>query len=1188
MRAAGQGGPECWQLNGLAGSERALVVARFFIQSQQPLVVVTSTPAASQQFAEDLAFFAAPRKLPVAVLPPPEALAGRLEDMPGNALRLRALYSLAASQAPSIAVTSVAGLLPRLMPRAILHKYSEWLVVGEEFPRDRLVEQLLACGYTATPLVEQPGDFCLRGGILDVFSPLYDDPLRLEYFGDELEKLRFFSAATQRTQQPVSEAEIIPVREVILPNSALPQLVTALQDLAARRNLSSDSVLALTERLQQEGFFKGFEAFGPLIYDHLESLPDYMPASTVFVLLEPGELQKQAEALLDQAWHTCRQHQAQGQLSLEPSAGFLDWRELEARLQQHPVLTVRHLAVEGGPGAEPDPTLTGPPDPGQPDPRPLPKPLVHRCCFEITSNRDLHDQLMQQQDRETLLTPLTDWLRQQQREGFFTLLLCRTRSQIERLELLLRPYGIQMEPYQPEAPGGLAFDSHRRVRGRLSIGQGHLSSGFVWEAEKLALITEDEIFGQKRRRPRHKPVPKTERLTFGDLQLGDLVVHREHGIGQYQGLMKLRVDGTTDDYLEIVYRGGDKLYLPVVRLNLIQKYLGVDDQPPTLDRMGGKTWARTRERVKQSVEKIAGELLKLYAARKTAPGVAYSYEDTYLRDFEASFAWEETPDQLRAINEVLADMATPVPMDRLICGDVGYGKTEVALRAAFVAVNFGKQVAVVVPTTVLAEQHFATFRERLKRYPIEVACLSRFRTRKEQNVLLERLQKGQVDIVIGTHRLLQKDVTFKDLGLVVLDEEHRFGVVHKEKLKQLRANVDVLALTATPIPRTLHMSMTGIRDMSIIATPPEERRSIITYICEYEPAIIASAIRQELQRQGQIFFVHNTIHTIEAQAARLKALVPEVRLDVAHARLSENALEKVMWRFMQHELDLLVCTTIIESGLDIPAANTIIINRADRFGLAQMYQLRGRVGRSGEQAYAYLIIPRESSLGRDAQKRLKVLMEHSDLGAGFQIAMNDLKIRGGGTILGASQSGHIAAVGYDMFLELMEEAIADLKGETRRETLEPEIHIPLNAYLPEDYIDDLDQRLLVYRRLAQTSRLNELADLKNELVDRFGALPPEASNLMLKMMLKILATAAAIKRLDLTEPYLFMTFSEAHLKNPLGLAHLLAQTDGRYTLTPEGVLKTELRRRRNPNSLLLEAKGILKEVEGIIMSNHEK
>jgi transcription-repair coupling factor (superfamily II helicase) len=666
-------------------------------------------------------------------------------------------------------------------------------------------------------------------------------------------------------------------------------------------------------------------------------------------------------------------------------------------------------------------------------------------------------------------------------------------------------------------------------------------------------------------------------LDLQDLKKDDLIVHVEHGIGRYDGLMKLKLDGLTNDFLVLLYKDGDKLYLPVDRMSMVQKYMGVEGIDPVIDKMGGTSWKRIKDRVKRSAEKIAGELLKLYAKRKFDKGFAFGSIDSSLRDFETGFEYEETPDQIKAIDDVLDDMYAKTPMERLVCGDVGYGKTEVALRASFLAVNNNKQVAILVPTTILAEQHYATFCKRYERNPINIACLSRFRSVRKQRQIVADLEAGRLDIVIGTHRLLQKDIAFKDLGLLILDEEQRFGVKHKEKLKNLKHNVDVLALTATPIPRTLHMSLVGMRDISIISTPPEFRQSIITYISEFDGALISEAIRKELRRQGQIFFVHNNIQTITKIAGQLQRLVPEVRLDIAHGRMEENALEQVMYRFLNKEFDMLVCTTIIESGLDIPSANTIIVNHADRFGLAQMYQLRGRVGRADEQAYAYLIIPHESLLTKDAQKRLKVLMEHSDLGSGFQIAMNDLKIRGGGTILGASQSGHIAAVGYDMFLKLMENAIAELKGEAPLEPLEPEINVRISAFLSESYIPDIDQRMAAYRRLAKMTELKEIDDFNTELIDRYGELPEEAGDLLFKIVLKILSRKAGITRLDLKGHKMLLHYSDAHMKNSESLVDLILSAPERFKLQTGHVLEVKLAGYRG-DSHLSRVKNILKEI----------
>jgi len=773
----------------------------------------------------------------------------------------------------------------------------------------------------------------------------------------------------------------------------------------------------------------------------------------------------------------------------------------------------------------------------------------------VKDNKDISADLTCGKKDEHILMPLADWINENQTTDLSSLLACSTKLQANRLQSLLEPYDIQSR----------IIEDYTHLKSKQTNGVyiciGLLSAGFVWLDEFLAIITEKEIFGSRPRRRRSKKKQreiKTEFFDLGELNSGDLVVHIEHGIGIYKGLEKLTIDRVTNDYLLLIYQDEDKLYLPVDRLGMVQKYMGVDGIKPVIDKMGGKSWQRVREKAKKSVEKIAGELLALYASRKVIKGYAFGSSDNYFRDFEAGFPYEETPDQIKAIDDVICDMEDSSPMDRLICGDVGYGKTEIALRSAFKAVMDSKQVAVLVPTTLLAEQHFETFSQRFERYPVNIECLSRFRTRSRQREILSKLTEGKTDIVIGTHRLLSKDIKFKDLGLAVVDEEQRFGVKHKEKLKKMRKNVDVLSMTATPIPRTLHMSLLGVRDISVIQTPPEFRRAIISYISEFDPIVITEAVRKELARKGQVFFVHNNINTIWNIAKYLKELVPEVRLAVAHGRLSEDELENAMFQFLNKEIDMLVCTTIVESGLDIPNANTIIINRADRFGLAQIYQLRGRVGRSDEQAYAYLFISKEAALTRDAEKRLKVLMEHSGLGAGFQIAMNDLKIRGGGAALGVAQSGHIAAVGYDMFLKMMEDSIAGLKGEPVTETLEPEINVPMSVFIPEAYISDTDQRLLTYRRLAKIKGLKEISDFKEELIDRYGSLPQEAGNLLLKMMLKILSIKAGVKKLDLKQGFLFLSFSELHQKHPLGVLNLIDKNPEQFLFTHDNRLQVKL------------------------------
>jgi transcription-repair coupling factor (superfamily II helicase) len=655
--------------------------------------------------------------------------------------------------------------------------------------------------------------------------------------------------------------------------------------------------------------------------------------------------------------------------------------------------------------------------------------------------------------------------------------------------------------------------------------QGALSAGFEPETTAQVYVTEDEVFGAPRVVRKQAP-PKLSAMlaALDDLTPGDLVVHVDHGIGVYQGLVSLVVGAAESDFLHLTYRDGDKLYLPADRMGMISKYRGPGEAKPPLDRLGGKAWSRTKGRVKKAVEAIARDLVDLYAARSVLKGYAYPRPGAEFREFEASFPFQETPDQAQAIHEVVDDLTASQPMDRLICGDVGFGKTEVALRAAYLVALHGRQVAFVVPTTVLAEQHFQTFEQRLINQPLEVKSLSRFKTPAQQKKTLKELSQGLLDIVIGTHRLLQKDVVFKDLGLVIIDEEHRFGVKDKEKLKKLRKLVDVLTLTATPIPRTLQMSLGGIRDLSVINTPPEDRQAIKTYLAPFSPNSIKEAIERELERGGQVFFVHNRVRDLGRMARLVSQLVPRARVGVAHGQLAEKSLERVMLKFVRRELDLLVCTTIIESGLDIPSANTIIINQADKLGLSQIYQLRGRVGRAGKRAYAYLFIKSETSLTREARKRLKALMDFTHLGAGFAIAMHDLQIRGAGNLLGEAQSGRAAEVGYELYVKMLEEAVARMKGEAPAEGPEPELRLALPAGLPEDYLPDSQVRLSMYRRLSRVRSPQELSTIAGELSDRFGPPPPPVQHLLAAVELKAILRKMGAVSLDISASALKVQF----------------------------------------------------------------
>ena len=1147
---------------GVSGSDRAYIVSGIRDQVKLPMVVVVDTTKQMDRFVEDLEFFLRD-DIPVLKFPDYNLLPFKRLSYHGETAtaRIRTLYQLMSAESPPILVTTVGAMMHRMVPKNDILDYAELVLVNEDIDRDRLVEKLISGGYVRTGIVEEPGDFSVRGGILDIFSPLYPEPLRVELFGDTVESIRFFSAVNQRKLDDVFEAVVLPAKEVILRKSEMAAIVSRVRQQAANLEIPVTRVREIVDRISKEGIFSGIESLIPLVYPEPGTLMDYFPSRMLCILAEPEEL---AQAADQYEKLTHRNYQAafeEKRLCVEPEKLYMAWADVKKNLQVHRNIHFEKLNLYESKSTAP--------------------PKGPTCHFNISDNSDLTLSLKQTRGKDRALAPLVSWISTHRQAGNKTFLLCSTSAQAHRLESLLLHYDLSL-PIWPD------FNTARKEKDPVSICIGQLESGFIWPEEHLAFLKEDEIFGKKHHRPpKTKTRVRTDLIPIEDLKKDDLIVHLEHGIGRYEGLTKLKLNGTTNDFLLIIYKDGDRLYLPVDRMSQIQKYMGVDGFTPVLDKMGGKSWDKVKTKVKKSAEKIAGELLKLYAERKIRAGFAFEKVDELYQDFESGFPYDETEDQTKAIDHVLEDMMAETPMDRLICGDVGYGKTEVALRASFFAVHNGKQVAVLVPTTVLAEQHYDTFKTRFEPFAVNVACLSRFKSPKEQKQIIEEVQAGKVDIVVGTHRLLQKDVGFKSLGLFVIDEEQRFGVKHKEKLKQIRTTVDVLALTATPIPRTLHMSLLGIRDISVISTPPEFRRAIITYVSEFEDEIVVDAIRKEISRNGQVYFVHNNINTIQRMSNKIKTLVPEVKLEVAHGRMKEDELEDVMFKFVQKEIDLLVCTTIIESGLDIPAANTIIVNRADRFGLSQMYQLRGRVGRADEQAYAYLFIPKDSVLGKDARKRLKVLMEHSDLGAGFQIAMSDLKIRGGGTILGASQSGHIASVGYDMFLKLMEESISKIKGEPVLDDLDPEINVTISAFIPESYISDIDQRLSAYRRLTRMTDLKEISEFKTELIDRFGPLPAEGANLLLKIMLKVLAKKAGMKRLDLNGQELQLHISEIHQNNPYGIVEMLTSEEANFQLSPDRILKARLTN-QNVSGLLVETKNILQEIARRVNPEHLK
>ena len=1070
---------------------------------RRPWLVIAPTDREAEAFIETAAFFLGRENLK-----PSEEIRRRLRFFPSRtghkvqslgkmettARRLESLFALRSAPEPICVVTSALAAMERVMPADLLMKHTGYLVKGEEMDLDDLCRRLAEQGYYRVPLVEEYGDFSRRGGVMDIYAPLYRWPLRLEFFGDELDSIRMFHPGTQRSMGTLEEVILLPASEVILDESARERAENAVREDVRAERMTPAAASAWLERLREGHQLAGFEPVISAFYERMWTLSEYLSPETIVLWTDRSQVLREMDETFWRLTREWGQGRSVHEWARSPEEFLQEPRQVEAAAASFRQLWVSGLTEEA--------------------------PCSKVFDLGASGHADLALAMRSSPNKERLLEPLAARLQDWIRRGIRTFLVCGRKEQSRRMSDLLQGYGV--DTLLSDLPfGEESFDAPA-----LKILSGSLESGFLWPAERLAVVCEEEILGRPGRRRRRKPVSGLFLNSFNDLHVGDHVVHVDHGIGVFRELAHLNVGGVESDFLRLEYQGNDRLYVPVDKLQRVQKYLGIEGENPRLDRLGGKSWEAAKKKAKESAERIAQELLDLYAKRQLSRGFRFSPPNQLFLEFETTFSYEETPDQAGAIEDVLEDMASERPMDRLVCGDVGYGKTEVALRAAFKAVLDGKQVAMLVPTTVLAEQHYHTFRERFEGFPIEVASLSRFKTPSQQKQILERLRKGTLDVIVGTHRLLQKDVQFHDLGLLIVDEEHRFGVKHKERLKQFRVSVDVLTLTATPIPRTLQMSMAGIRDLSTIETAPQDRRAIETTVTRYDELTIREAVYRELHRGGQVFFVHNHVQSIYQMATTLGRLVPEARIAVAHGQLKERDLEKIMLDFIHRKVDLLVCTTIIESGLDIPAANTIIINRADRFGLAQIYQLRGRVGRSNEQAYAYLLIPGENLITRDAQKRLRALMDFSELGVGFKIALNDLQIRGGGTLLGSAQSGHIAAVGYELYLDLLERTIREYKGEEPEpERPDPEIAIPIAAFLPEDFIPDADQRLLAYKRLATLSDETAIDDLAVEWRDRYGAFPESTRNLILLAKVRLLFKKLAIVRLDGDEETFVLHFS---------------------------------------------------------------
>jgi transcription-repair coupling factor (superfamily II helicase) len=1040
---------------------------------------------------------------------------------------MRFLYSLI-SGSPGIYVVPVQALMQKLPPWDLFADSVKTITRETRIEPDGLTAALVATGYESASLVTRVGEFSRRGGIIDFFSPLHDRPVRMEFFGDAIESLRVFDPETQRSAGEIGEAVVLPVREIIINQKGIEQFEKRLNPTNREEDASSGQ--DLLEQIKQGILPPGGEFLAPFFYT-MESLFTYLPVESLIALIEPDDLKKELEDQESKISDGRREETEEGRTLPEALEIYLDRKGVEAALANFPILNIRLLGI--GAGFRMDTKSAS--------------WLGVRLTKPIVRGQD--DRIAEPADGT--MAGLVEKLKRQ-RDFNSVAIVCGTDESGSRVKKLFMEYGL-----------GVAFGTH--LTGQQSgpwpviVLTGRLTEGFSWPELGLTFITEEEIFGRKVHRPstaRAKAAPFLS--TFKELKPGDFVVHTDYGVGEYQGLTHISIDGFETDFLSLRYEPDAKLYVPLYSLDKVQKYIGVEGGAPKLDKLGAPAWARTKEKVKKDILEMAQDLVAIYAAREAQSRLAFTAPDNLYREFEAAFPYEETPDQQKAIEDVLSDMQRPRPMDRVVCGDVGYGKTEVALRAAFKAVEDGMQVAVLVPTTLLADQHFRTFSERVSPFSVRVDMLSRFRTRAEQRETIKALKSGVVDIVIGTHRLLQKDVAFKNLGLLVVDEEHKFGVKHKERIKEFKKLVDVLTLTATPIPRTLHMSLSGIRDLSIIQTPPLDRQAIQVALARFGKRVVREAIIREIERGGQVFFVHNRVAGIERMADFIQNLVPGARVGIAHGQLKEHEIEDVMTRFLSGKLNVLVTTTIIESGIDIPTANTIIINRADRFGLADLYQIKGRVGRSREKAYAYLLAPEEEALSDIARKRLRAIQELSELGAGFRIAAQDLETRGAGNLLGKQQSGHIAAVGIDLYTQMMEEAMAELRGEELSLEVDTQINLRASAFIPEDYINDVSLRLAAYKEISSVADEAQLRDLADELRDRYGELPEPAANLLEIMSVKLIAQKATVARIDAGKDVVNITFAEGAGISPERVMIVLKKNRGKIKLVPEYTLQIAL------------------------------
>ena len=1143
-------------LTGVLGSAKTLILKSLFQQLKKPFLVVTDTLSHAQELAADLTNILDAEQ--VQLFPVEELVATEIATSSPDfqSQRVRALTALSQHKA-KVVVTSASGLRRRLVPVKMWNQNQLTFKVGAELDLEKISHQLVQMGYQRQKLVDRTGDFAIRGSIIDIYSLNHELPVRIDLFDTEIDSIRFFEIGNQRSLENVDEISVMPATDMLQSPQIFTDGIRRLQDLEAQvepalKDDQADELRrqldAVTTMWKDQELLKEHRIFTQILYPEAISLLDYLEDGILVVddyakiLEHADEIEQNEQVWLDE------------KEELKP---VLDQLQLGFKVRK----LVREAKM---------PTLF----------MSLFKKGIGRLKF--ASLTDLKVRPVQQffSQMPLLQTEARRWNKQNQT----VVLMIQDAERLTKISQTLDDFEIPNIMTQPE----------NLQRGILQIVRGSLQSGFEVPSAKLVVLTETELFAKAtKKRAKRLTMENAERLkSYADLKEGDFVVHVDHGVGRYLGIKTMEVDGKHQDYLTLEYQKGAKLYVPVNQLDRVQKYVSSDAKTPHLNKLGGSEWHKTKKRVASKIEDIADELVDLYAEREMKTGFAFPKDDAYQREFEDAFPYTETPDQLRSTSEIKHDMENSHPMDRLLIGDVGYGKTEVALRAAFKAVEAGKQVAFLVPTTVLAQQHYETMIERFENFPIEIGILSRFNTPAETKQVLENLKDGKCDIVVGTHRLLSKDVQFKDLGLLIIDEEQRFGVKHKERLKQLKSTVDVLTLTATPIPRTLNMSMLGVRDLSVIETAPVNRYPIQTYVMEQDNQVIANGIRREMERGGQVFYLHNRVKDIEKKAAALQALVPEARITYIHGQMTENQMEKILMDFIHGDYDVLVTTTIIETGVDIPNANTLFVEDADRMGLAQLYQLRGRVGRSNRVAYAYFMYKPDKVLTEVSEKRLEAIKDFTELGSGFKIAMRDLAIRGAGNLLGKQQHGFIDSVGYDLYTQMLNEAVARKRGVKPEEKTDATINLDVEAYIPQSYIDDEQQKIEIYKRIRQFKNFDQYQEVQDDLIDRFGDYPDEVSNLLEIGLLKMDADKALVDQIFQKKDEITIVFSKKATTRLSGSQFLAAvsQTKLSTTMNVDNLqMKITIKKKADQTlaQIILEMQNLLSEIAKMLSSQEK-